>query len=201
MKKNKSIQFKAAFLLIVFSLNTIVGFACSLGLDMGYNSTHHGEDAATEAVVHIHKDGKKHIHHGKKKSNSKDNSHRQGEERETKAVLHIHKDGKRHIHHEKKVSHSHDKSDTHDEANNAEKSKKDKDNCCTDKVMNFQQTDKLLPNAVTIIHPVFFTAFVAVYYNITLLPYTNVVRDIKPFVRNHHPPIPDIRIAIQSFQI
>jgi hypothetical protein len=201
MKKNRSIQLKAAILLMVFSLNTVVGFVCSLGLDIGYNSKHHGVDTATEAVVHIHKDGKKHIHHEKKKSSNNDNSHRQGEEKATKAVVHIHKDGKRHVHHEKKVSHSHDKSDTQDEANNAEKSKKDKDNCCTDKVMNFQQIDKLIPNSVNIIHPVFFTAFVAVYYDLTLLSHTNVVRDIKPFVRNHHPPISDIRIAIQSFQI
>lgn len=127
MKSITSIKLKAAFLLVVFSLNTIVGFACSLGLEMGYNSTHHGEDAATEAVVHIHKDGKKHIHH------------------------------------EKKESHTHDKSHNHDEANNTEKTRKDKDNCCTDEVMNFQQIDKSIPNSVNIIHPIFFTAFVAVY--------------------------------------
>lgn len=201
MKKNRSIQLKAAFLLIVFSLNTIVGFACSLGLDMGYNSKHHGEETATGAVVHIHKDGKKHIHHEKKKSSNNDNSHKQGQEKATKAVIHIHKDGKRHVHDEKRVSHNHDKSDTHDQVNNAEKTKKDKDNCCTDQVKNFQEIDKLIPNSVIIIHPVFFTAFVAAYYDIPLLSHTNVVRDIKPFVRNHHPPIPDIRIAIQSFQI
>lgn len=186
---------------MVFSLNTIVGFACSVGMDLNFIKKHHGEEETTEAVVHIHKDGKKHIHHEKKKSNNNDNSHHQGEEKATKAVVHIHKDGKRHIHHEEKESHSHDKSHTNDEVNNAEKSKNDKDNCCTDEVINFQQIDKSIPNSVSIIHPVFFTAFVAVYYNITLLLHTNVVRDIKPFVRNHHPPIPDIRIAIQSFQI
>lgn len=182
-------------------MNTIVGLACSLGLDMSYNSKHHGEDAATEAVVHIHKDGKKHIHYEKKKSNNNDNSHQQGEEKATKAVVHIHKDGKRHIHQEKKGSHSNDKYHTHAEAKNTEKPKKDKDNCCTDQVMNFQEIDKTIPNSVNIILPVFFTAFVAAYYNINLLPHSNVVKDIKPFVRNHHPPIPDIRIAIQSFQI
>lgn len=201
MKSSTSIKLKAAFLLVVFATNTIVGFACSLGLDMGYNSKHHGEDAATEAVVHIHKDGKKHIHYEKKKSNNTDNSHQPGEKKATKAVVHIHKDAERHLHNEKKESHRHDKSHTHDEANNAEQSKKDKDNCCTDEVKNFQQIDKSIPNSVNIIHPVFFTAFVAAYYDITLLSHTNVVRDIKPFVRNHHPPIPDIRIAIQSFQI
>ena len=201
MKKNRSIQLNAAFLLVVFSMNTIVGFACSLGLDMGYNSKHHGEDAATEAVVHIHKDGKKHIHYEKKKGNNNNNSHHQSEEKATKAVVHIHKDGKRHIHQEKKGSHSNDKYHTHAEAKNTETPKKDIDNCCTDQVKNFQEIDKVIPNSVINIHPVFFTTFVAVYFNINLLPPTNVVRDIKPFVRNHHPPIPDIRIAIQSFQI
>lgn len=45
---------------MVFSLNTLVGFACSVGLKMGYNTPHHGKEA--EAKVHIHKDGKKHVH-------------------------------------------------------------------------------------------------------------------------------------------
>ena len=61
MKTPKSIQFKAAFLLVVFALNTLVGFACSVGLDMGFNTTHHKNEAAKPSV-HIHKDGKKHIH-------------------------------------------------------------------------------------------------------------------------------------------
>ena len=165
MKSIASIKLKAYLLLILFSLNTIVGFACSLGLDMGYNSTHHGVNEVTEALVHIHKDGKKHVHH------------------------------------EKKESHNHDKSHTHDEANSAEKTSKEKDNCCRDEVMNFQQIDKSIPNSVNINYPVFFTAFVAVYYNIDLLSNTDFVRDIKPFVRSYHPPIPDIRIAIQSFLI
>lgn len=60
MKTNRSIQFKAAFLLVIFALNTVVGFACSMGLDMGFNTPHHGKDA--KGSVHIHKDGKKHIH-------------------------------------------------------------------------------------------------------------------------------------------
>jgi len=63
MKKRRSIQLKAAFLMIVFSLNTLIGFACAVGINMGFNTSHHHEDEATEAVVHIHKDGKKHVHH------------------------------------------------------------------------------------------------------------------------------------------
>ena len=165
LKRNTSIKLKAAFLLAVFALNTVVGFACSVGVDMGFNSKHHDENEATEAVVHIHKDGKKHIHH------------------------------------EKKESHHHDKAHKHSGASHHQKPDKKEGNCCTDDVKQFQDLDKSVPHSLNIVHPVFLTAFVSSYYNISLLPYTDVVKDIKPFVRSYHPPIPDMRIAIQSFQI
>ncbi|HEY5631199.1 MAG TPA: hypothetical protein VIR31_03660, partial [Nitrososphaeraceae archaeon] len=44
--KNK---IRALALLTVFSLNTVAGFACSVGVDMGYNAHHHEH-------------GKKHLH-------------------------------------------------------------------------------------------------------------------------------------------
>lgn len=165
MKRNTSIKLKAAFLLMVFAMNTVVGFACVIGINMGFNTKHHHEDEATGEVVHVHKDGKKHLHQ------------------------------------EKKESHDYDKSHHHDKANNNHKTGNDKDDCCNDKVRNFDQLDKSIPNSASILHPVFFTAFVASYYNINILPYSNVVTDKKQFVRSYHPPIPDIRIAIQSFQI
>ena len=40
MKRKNSLQLKAGFLLIALSLNTVIGFACAVGLDMGFN-THH----------------------------------------------------------------------------------------------------------------------------------------------------------------
>ncbi len=165
MKKNRSIQLKAAFLLMVFALNTIVGFACAIGVDMTFNTGHHSKEDATEAVIHIHADGKKHIHHEKKKASS------------------------------------HDQSSRHDETKSLRASKSDEGSCCTDKVKEFQELDKSVPAAKSIVHPIFFTAFVAVYYDITLLPHADIVKDIKPFVQSYHPPIADIRIAIQSFQI
>jgi hypothetical protein len=61
MNSNRSIQFKAAFLLAVFGMNTLVGFACSMGADMGFNITHHKEEAV-KVQIHIHKDGTKHEH-------------------------------------------------------------------------------------------------------------------------------------------
>ena len=71
VKRNKSIQLKAAFLLTVFSLNIVVGFACSVGLDMGFNSHHHhDEETATTSVTEHHheKAGNNHSH-----KNSRDN--------------------------------------------------------------------------------------------------------------------------------
>ena len=150
MKRNRSIQIKAAFLLIVFSMNTVIGFACAMGLDMGFNHKHHhdGDETTIQKT-------------------------------------------------------SHDKSCHHDEADNDHhKSKDDKDNCCNDSVMKFAQVDKLLAQSSNFaVNPVFFTAFVSSYYNIGALLTSQVTKSIKYFVRSHHPPITDIRIAIQSFQI
>lgn len=157
MKKIKSIQFKAAFLLIVFSLNTVIGFACAVGLDMGFNSNHH-EEMVTDIPVHIHVDGKKHQHHNEAKDHNNE------------AVKDHHQSNK-------------------------------KDNCCNDEVIKFQQVDKALASSVTLISPVFFTSLLASFYNIDILSSNSGISDIKYFVRSHHPPIPDIRIAIQSFQI
>lgn len=56
---NKSLRFKAAFLLVVFGLNTVLGFACSIGIDMGYNSSHHGAHAG-KAMGDTHKGHSKH---------------------------------------------------------------------------------------------------------------------------------------------
>ena len=162
MYQKKSIKIKAALLAGVFGLNTVIGFACSLNIDMGFNSSHHGHDEA-EAVVHIHKDGKKHVHY--------------------------------------ETSQDHKKPHSHDEDKKTDSGKeKQKDNCCTDQVKKFEELDKTLPQSLTIIHPDFLIAFFDVYYN-AVLPPNDIVRNIKQFVRSYHPPIPDIRIAIQSFQI
>lgn len=151
MKKSLSIQLKAAFLLLVFSLNTIIGFACSIGIDMGFNSTHHCKE---ETAV-------------------------------------------------KKGAYHHDAASHHnDEAENHHKSKGGKDNCCNDKVTKFSQLDKTVPQSSNAaINPVFFTAFVSSFYTIDLLAALKDKPGIKQFVRSSPPIIPDIRIAIQSFQI
>ncbi len=62
MNRNTSIQLKAAFLLTVFALNTVVGFACAMGVGMGFNTTHHHDEETTVTPAHVHADGKKHHH-------------------------------------------------------------------------------------------------------------------------------------------
>ena len=142
--------------MIVFSLNTVIGFACAVGIDMKFNTSHHHEEEATEAVVHIHKDGKKHVHH--------------------------------------------EKSD-HDQVNN-HKGQNGKDNCCNEKIIKFNEIDKSASHSLNAsISPIFFTTFLASFYNIRLFYTSYIDTGIKYFVRSYHPPIPDIRIQIQSFQI
>ena len=51
MRPTKSIQLKAAFLLLVFAFNTVLAFACSLGLKMGYNNRHPGTLPKRKCVV------------------------------------------------------------------------------------------------------------------------------------------------------
>lgn len=144
MKRKRSIRFKAAFLLTVFSLNIVVGFACSVGFDMGFNSHHHhDEETATTSVTE---------------------------------------------HHHEKAGHKH----SH---------KNSKDNCCNDKVLKISQTEKAIPQTAKLLSPVFFTSFVATYYNINLLYPVEATLTKKYSELGNEPPGSEIRILIQSFQI
>ena len=154
MKSILTIQIKAAILLIVFSLNTIVGFACAIGIDMGYNTKDHHDNEVTEAAIHVHSDGEKHDHNEAKNRYDADNH----------------------------------------------KIVDDKDNCCNDTVTKLSQIDKAIAQS-SVMNPVFFTAFISSFYNIDILVASQATKNTKYFVRGHHPPIPDILIAIQRFQI
>lgn len=57
MTQQRKNKIRAIILLTVFSLNTVAGFACSLGLNMGYNAHHH------EAHDKAHKTSECHQHH------------------------------------------------------------------------------------------------------------------------------------------
>ncbi len=82
METNIAIKLKAALLLMVFSMNTVIGFACAMGADMGFNiKHHHDKEEITKTVIHVHADGKKHQHHDKTTKHqhgSKEESEKEG---------------------------------------------------------------------------------------------------------------------------
>lgn len=198
MKRSKLIRIKAGFLITVFSLNTIVGFGCSIGFDKIISSIlHHKDDK--KSGVHIHADGTKHIH----------------EKEETKYVVHVHADGKKHVH--KADSNDDIKLDAGGYINiiqNAtgnfsntnlkdiitEQSRESKENCCSSSIIKFDQAVKAIPPTVKL-NLIFFATIVAEFYNINVLYTSYINTSIRYFVRSYHPPISNIRIAIQSFQI
>ena len=156
MNNNIYIQLKAAFLIIVFSLNTIIGFTCAVGINMGFNPSHHHDEKVSEGKMDVDLDKIKDEHHSE-------------------------------------VSTYHYEASNHKQ-NNGE------DDCCNDKVLKITQLDKAVPQSLSVTNPVFFTIFISCFRNINPL-FTSRIASIRYFVRSHHPPIPDIRIAIQSFQI
>lgn len=137
----------------------MVVFACSFGMDMEFNSSHHQEKTASSSSHHREKGVQ---HHENKTSNSPS------------------------VHHEKAIKHH----------------ENDEDNCCKDEAVKFAKADKLSPQTSHAeINPVFFPALLANFFNLNILDGGSNVFTNKFFVLGYHPPIPDIRIAIQSFQI
>jgi len=68
-------------------------------------------------------------------------------------------------------------------------------------MLKFDRLDKSVTHFSEISHPVFLNAILGSdCYTIVSCP-VDVHKDIKQFVRSYHPPIGNIRIAIQSFQI
>ncbi len=63
MTRSRTIQLKAIFLLVVFALNTLVGFACAIDLNMGFNTKHHHDHPDNTAITAHHHAGSQHIHH------------------------------------------------------------------------------------------------------------------------------------------
>ncbi len=174
MKKITSIHLKAVFLLVVFALNTVVGFACAIGLDMGFNTSHHN-DEAIKPSVHIHADGKKHHH----------------QPEPAKVNVHVHDDGKKHNHPNEPAKQHHEDKETPG---------KDKDDCCNDGVLKFQNLDKNLnQNTKTAIDAPAFVAFLSNFSGVDILKI--FVTPQLPVIRYLFPPPPNILIYIQRFQI
>ncbi|KAA8473883.1 hypothetical protein BDE36_1268 [Arcticibacter tournemirensis] len=172
MKACSSIRFKAALLTFVFLLNTIVGFACAVGTDMGFNSGHHIEQKAVHSSEHTDKHNKPHTH---------------GKHTHSRHAHSKHNHGK----------HKHDK-----DAANHHTSKSSKDNCCKDEVAKLTKADKLIQPGFdySLLSLSTFILPSPVYgmgnSGILLVNVPNAY-----FVKHCRPPISDVRIAIQSFQI
>ena len=99
-------------------------------------------------------------------------------------------------HHQGPTAHHHEDKEHHDNASG----EKD-DNCCNHHVVDLSQLDKAIPQTLKVEFypaPLFITHL---YSYISSQYESGYTRSTKFFVRSHHPPIPDIRIAIQSFQI
>ncbi len=174
MKRNTYIQFKAFFLLSVFSLNTVVGLACAAGMDMGFNNSH-PKDAPIEPSIHIHADGKKHNHTPEL----------------PKTTVHVHADGKKHDHHNQPATKHNEEKET---------PKKDKDGCCNDDVLKFQNLDKNLTQTVKIaLPPPVLVAILTTFFGIDIFKLSAEPR--LHTARYLFPPPPDILISIQRFQI
>lgn len=142
MKPNSTIKFKALFLLIIFSFSTMMSFACSLGLDMGYNNGHHTKKKTAHECC------------------------------------------------EKPVSTSENQSS------------EEKDDCCTNSVINFQ----LMAKSITQYNIDFSVPVSTLHHD--LLEFLQVLNqfsfssDLKRAVlRTIQMPPPDIRVSIRSFQI
>jgi hypothetical protein len=174
MIRNISIKLKALFLLIVFATNTAVGFACALGVDMGFNTPHHSEIA--EAVeVHVHDDGKKHVH----------------EKEVPESNNHVHEDGAKHQHDSEPS-----KQIPEDDGQSFTKSP---GGCCSNEVQKFQNLDKNITVNTGIDIPVF-VAILSTYFDVD---FSTALKDfpVNYKARFYYPPPPDIRIAMQRFQI
>ena len=174
MNRNLSIKLKALFLLVVFATNTAVGFACAIGVDMGFNSPHNSQTAEA-AKVHVHDDGKKHVH----------------ENEPSEVTTHVHEDGMKHQHDSEPVKQT--------PADGTGLLAKDNGGCCTNEVQAFQNLDKNVSVNTGISLPVF-VAMLSIYLDID---FSAAIKDfpVNYKARFYYPPPPDIRIAIQRFQI
>lgn len=161
MSQGNSIKVKALILLMVFSLNTVVGFACAIGLDTEFNSKHHDKE-------------KKHQH-------------------TNNITEHRHDDGTIHHHHDNTSSNNHHE--------NPDTQSEDKDDCCSDGVIKFNQADKNITNTIkaNFSNPIVTTIFYVLFIN--HFPSFSKTINGKALDRWPSLPPPDIRVSIQSFQI
>ncbi len=65
MKNKNLIPLKAMFLLFVFSMSTMLSFACAIGVKMGYNENHHAPKEIVTKTTHASYAHEKEHHHPK----------------------------------------------------------------------------------------------------------------------------------------
>ena len=152
-------KIKAAFLMVVFALNTVVSFACSVGI-VDFSKDHHKQDAQ----------------HSHNKPHSHDEVHHQTAE---------------------ESDHQHSEPNHHSTG-------EEKGNCCSDDVIKLLVTDM----AVTTTNPNPLPPSIelsATLHTFILSLYNKneaYAKPLPPYLRWQIPAtIPDLRIAIQSFQI
>lgn len=68
MFHSNHIRIKAFFLITVFSLSTLAGFACSVGIDLGYNDNHHSAQSHQEHSENVVSGGLHHYAHAVEKN-------------------------------------------------------------------------------------------------------------------------------------
>ena len=176
MKPTKKIRLSALFLLVIFSMNPVVGFACSLGVDMGFNSGHHSHGGGKH---HEHDSGKQHEH--------SDADHH-----------HEHDGNKSHSHnHEAKPHHHSDITN-----NTVSFTSQSEDNCCNDLVADFQKLDKAIVKGNSNIQQPHFV--LSPFIIPVVLGLNNTKGFTKHFripPKEIDLPPPDILVFIQSFLI
>ncbi len=177
LKRNLSIQLKAFFLLFVFATNTVVGFTCGLGVDMGFNAPHYNKSEEI-AKVHTHDNGEKHIH----------------EKKPSTVKAHAHTNGSNHSH--KSVS---EPPKQHSKDGGSNPLTKEDGGCCANEVQKFQQIDKNITVNTGINLPV----FVAILHTYLAIDFSIALKEFptKYKIRLYYPPPPNLRIAMQRFQI
>ncbi len=105
-------------------------------------------------------------------------------------VVHVHADGKKHEHHKEATKpHHHSKENSEKEGG-----------CCNDDVVKFQRRDKNLQHSNTAVGIPNSIAILTSFFGLDIFPKEQISSE-KHIARFFHPPPPDIRILIRSFQI
>ena len=142
-------QLKAIFLILIFGANTLIGFCCSMGMNMSFSLSSNKQISSVKNTLHTI-NSENHLKH--KVHNTKKNTLNEG-------------------------------------------------NCCNGRVVKLAKTDKSLSAFPIQINPLLFEFFLSSFLNFICVISLKSNSSYSYFLKDYHPPITDIRTAIQSFQI